>query len=48
MRPGEPTVLENASELLKNDYIKSAFENKEVLILKNNNIGADCIEERNF
>ena len=37
-----------ASELLKNDYIKSAFENKEVLILKNNNIGADCIEERNF
>jgi len=37
-----------ASELLKKDYIKKAFENEIVVILKNNNKGADCIEERSF
>ncbi len=37
-----------ASELLQKDYISSVFENGAVVILKNNNLGADCIEERNF
>lgn len=37
-----------ASELLKKDYISRVFENEVVIILKNSNIGADCIEERNF
>ena len=37
-----------ASELLKKDYIRKAFENEVVIILKNNNVGADCIEERSF
>lgn len=37
-----------ASELLKKDYISRVFENEVIVILKNNNIGADCIEERNF
>ncbi len=36
------------SELLKKDFIKIAFENSEVLVLKNNKLGADCIEKRNF
>jgi len=37
-----------AQELLNNDYIIPVFENQIVIILKNNNLGADCIEERNF
>ena len=37
-----------ASELLKKDYVKPVFENELVVILKNNNPGADCIEERNL
>lgn len=37
-----------ASELLKKDYISNVFENEVVIILKNNKIGADCIEERSF
>ena len=37
-----------ASELLKKDYISRVFENEVVIILKNNNPEADCIEERNF
>jgi len=37
-----------ASELIKKDYINPVFENNVVVILKNNNIGADCIEERSF
>ena len=37
-----------ASEMLKNSYMSKVFENEAVVILKNNNIGADCIEERNF
>ncbi|MEK6946853.1 MAG: hypothetical protein AABX32_04565 [Nanoarchaeota archaeon] len=37
-----------ANDLLKKDFIKIAFENQVVVILKNTNIGADCIEERNF
>ena len=36
-----------ASELLKKGMTK-AFENEVVVILKNNNIGGDCIEERSF
>lgn len=37
-----------ASELLKRGYINAVFENEVVVILKNNNLGVDCIEERNF
>lgn len=37
-----------ASELLKKDYISRVFENSVVVILKNNNAGGDCIEERSF
>lgn len=37
-----------ASELLKKGYISKVFDNNFVLILKNNNIGGDCIAERNF
>lgn len=37
-----------AAELLKKDYISKAFENEVMIILKNKNIGADCIEERSF
>ena len=37
-----------ASELAKKDYIRPVFENNYVVILKNNNPGADCIEQRNF
>lgn len=37
-----------ASELKKKDYIIKVFENEVVIILKNNNVGADCIEERSF
>ena len=37
-----------ASELLNKDYINPVFENEVVIILKNDNIGADCIEERSF
>ena len=37
-----------AQELLKKDYIAPVFDNEVVLILKNNNAGADCIEERSF
>jgi|TARA_Y100000310_G_C20703189_1_gene831997 hypothetical protein len=37
-----------ASELLKKDFIKAVFDNDIVIILKNNNIGVDCIEERSF
>ena len=36
-----------ASELLKKGMAR-AFENEVVVILKNNNIGGDCIEERSF
>ena len=37
-----------ASELAKKDYISKVFENEVVFILKNDNVGADCIEERSF
>jgi hypothetical protein len=37
-----------ASELLQKDFVNVAFENDLVVILKNSNIGEDCIEERNF
>ncbi|MBI2207984.1 hypothetical protein HYU50_00655 [Candidatus Woesearchaeota archaeon] len=37
-----------AQELLKKDFIKPIFENEVSLILKNNNPGDDCIEERSF
>lgn len=37
-----------ASELLKKDYIKPLFDNGVVVILKNTNAGADCIEERSL
>ena len=37
-----------ASELLKKEHIKKAFENEVVVILKNNKVGEDCIEERSF
>ena len=37
-----------AQELLKNDFIDVAFDNQFVVILKNNDVGVDCIEERNF
>ena len=37
-----------ANELLKKGYIKIVFENNDVIVLKNSNVGADCIEQRNF
>jgi len=37
-----------ASELLKKAFINLVFENEVVVILKNNEIGVDCIEERSF
>ncbi len=37
-----------ASELLKKEFIEIVQENKAVVILKNNKVGADCIEERSF
>lgn len=37
-----------ASELLKKEHINPVFENEVVVILKNNNPGVDCIEERSF
>lgn len=37
-----------ASGLLKNNFTSVVFENQVLIILKNNNIGADCIEERSF
>lgn len=37
-----------ASELLKNGHINVVFDNEVAVILKNNKIGGDCIEERNF
>lgn len=37
-----------ASELLKKKYVSKVFENDAIIILKNNNIGGDCIEERSF
>jgi hypothetical protein len=37
-----------ASELLQKDYIGIVFENEVLVVLKNNNVGVDCIEERNF
>ncbi|MBI4452008.1 hypothetical protein HY637_01135 [Candidatus Woesearchaeota archaeon] len=37
-----------ANELLKKDYIKIVFENNNIIVLKNSNVGADCIEQRNF
>ncbi|MBI2135298.1 hypothetical protein HYU09_04875 [Candidatus Woesearchaeota archaeon] len=37
-----------ASEMMKRDYFSVVFQNEVVLILKNNNPGADCIEERSF
>ena len=39
-------LIEN--ELLKKGFVKNVFENQVVVILKNNDIGADCIEERSF
>ena len=36
------------SEMLKKNFIENVFENKVLIILKNNKAGADCIEERNF
>jgi len=37
-----------ASELIKKDYINGVFENDIVVILKNDDIGADCIEKKSF
>jgi len=37
-----------ANELLRKEFIEKAFENEIAIILKNNKIGADCIEERSF
>jgi len=37
-----------ANDLLKKDFIKIAFDNQVVVVLKNNKIGADCIEERSL
>lgn len=37
-----------AQELLKKEYINPVFENQVVAILRNNNVGGDCIEERIF
>ena len=37
-----------ANEMLKTGWIKPVFENEIMVILKNENPGADCIEERNF
>ena len=37
-----------ASEMLKREYFSAVFQNEVVSILKNNNPGADCIEERSF
>ena len=37
-----------AQEMLKNENINAVFENQVTVILKNNNKGADCIEERSF
>lgn len=37
-----------ANDLLKKEFITKAFENNEVIILKNNKVGADCIEKRSF
>ena len=37
-----------ANELVKKDYIRPVFQNQYIVILKNNNPGDDCIEQRNF
>ncbi|MAE43026.1 hypothetical protein CMO93_04595 [Candidatus Woesearchaeota archaeon] len=37
-----------ASDLIKNEYINPVFENEVIVILKNEDIEADCIEERSF
>ena len=37
-----------ANDLIKKDFINPVFENQFVVILKNSNLGADCIEERSF
>jgi hypothetical protein len=37
-----------ANDLIKKDFINPVFENQLVVILKNSNLGADCIEERSF
>jgi len=37
-----------AQELLNKDFITPVFDNQVVLILKNNNVGAECIEEKSF
>src|SRR3989338_6928852 len=37
-----------ANEFVKKGFIEPVFENKIVVILKNNNPGDDCIEERSF
>ena len=37
-----------ASELQKNGSAKVVFENQVAIIMKNNNPGADCIEQRSF
>ena len=37
-----------ANELVKKDYVKPVFQNQYIVILKNNNPGDDCIEQRNF
>ncbi len=37
-----------ANDLIQKDFINPVFENQIAIILKNNNPGADCIEERSF
>jgi hypothetical protein len=37
-----------AQELVNKDYINPVFDNEVVVILKNNQAGDDCIEERSF
>ena len=37
-----------ANELIRNEFIEPKFENKYVVILKNNNLGEDCIEEKDL
>lgn len=37
-----------ANELLKKDYLTVVYQNNNLVVLKNSNVGADCIEQRNF
>ena len=41
-------TLSQETEIAKKDYISNVFENQVSVILKNNNVGADCIEQSTF